>query len=95
MSNSKKKTWPKIGTLRKSDKGNYIKLEDNVTILVDGEAVNLNDTRTVQLQDPRKKVEFLYENGHISEKDYNKRSEVLAENAWLRYELVVPPPRNN
>jgi len=45
------------------------------------------------LEDPRKKIEFLFEKGHIDEKTYNKRAEVLAENTWLRYELIVPPDR--
>lgn len=93
MSTNKKKSWPKIGTIRKSDSGNYIKLEENVSILVDGEPVELNRSRTVRLEDPRKKIEFLFEKGHIDEKTYNKRAEVLAENTWLRYELIVPPDR--
>jgi len=94
MNKGKSKSWPKIGTIRKSDKGSYIKLESNVTILVDGEEVSLNEYRTVRLEDPRKKIEFLFENGHIDEKTYNTRLETLAENTWLRYELVVPPARN-
>lgn len=91
---SKKKAWPKVATLRKGDSGSYIKLEDNVTILVDGEAIELNDSRTLQLQDPRKKLDSLYENGYVNEKDYDRRREVLAENQWLRYEVVAPPKRN-
>lgn len=86
-----KKTWAEIGTLRKGDNGNYIKLADNVTILVDGEEVEMNKSRTVQLQDPRKKLDFLFDNGHIDEASYEKRKEKLSENQWLRYTLVVPP----
>lgn len=89
-----KKSWPKIGTLRKGDNGSYIKLEENVSVFVDGEPVALNKSRTVRLDDPRAKLDFLFENGHIGEKDYEKRKEVLAENDWLRYELVVPPARD-
>lgn len=94
MNKTKGKGWPKIGTLRKGDYGNYIKLEENVTILVDGEPVDLNDSRTVSLEDPRKKAEFFFDNGHITEADFDKRMEVLEENAWLRYELVVPPSKS-
>lgn len=89
----KSKSWPKIGTLRRGDNGSYIKLEDNVTILVDGIPVEMNQKKTVRLEDPRKKVEGLLERGIISEADADKRLEKLAENEWLRYELVVPPPR--
>jgi len=94
MSN-KKKSWPKIGTLRKSDTGSYIKLEENVTILVDGEPISLNKTRTIQLQDPRAKLEQMFENGYINEKDYERRLETLSENQWLRYELVAPPNKES
>lgn len=91
----KNKSWPKIGTLRKSDTGSYIKLEENVTILVDGEPISLNKTRTIQLQDPRAKLDQMFENGYINEKDYDRRREALAENQWLRYELVAPPNKES
>lgn len=93
MSETKRKSWPKIGTLRKGDKGSYIKLEENVTILVDGKPVDLNKSRTISLQDPRLKVEQLRDKGYISEADADKRLEKLAENSWLRYELVASPPK--
>lgn len=89
----KKPSWPKIGTLRKGDTGSYIKLEENVSILVDGKPVALNKSRTVRLEDPRKKVGSLLERGVITEAEADKRLEKLAENEWLRYELIVPPPQ--
>lgn len=92
---NKSKSWPKIGTLRKGDSGSYIKLEDNVRILVGGEEVPLNDKRTVRLEDPRKKVENLFERGIITEAEHDKRLESLANNEWLKYELIVPPPRDS
>lgn len=92
---AKGKGWPKIGTIRRSKEGsNYIKLEDNVKILVDGQEVQLNGQRIVQLQDPRSKVESLKENGHIDEAEADRRLEKLASMDWLRYELVIPPPRS-
>jgi hypothetical protein len=94
MSSGKKPSWPKIGTLRKGDNGSYIKLEENVQILVDGKPVSLNKSRTVRLEDPRKKVTTLVERGVISEAEGDKRLEKLAENEWLRYELIVPPPQD-
>lgn len=89
----KNKGWPKIGTLRKGDSGSYIKLEDNVKIFVDGVEVPMNDKKTVRLEDPRKKVEGLRDRGIISEAEADKRLEKLAELDWLRYELILPPPR--
>jgi hypothetical protein len=89
----KSKAWPRIGTLRRGDSGSYIKLEANVSIMVDGIEVPLNDKRTVRLEDPRKKVENLLERGIITEAEHDKRLESLANNEWLRYELIVPPPR--
>lgn len=91
----KKPGWPKIGTLRKGDNGSYIKLEENVQILVDGKPVALNKSRTVRLEDPRKKVAALFEREFITEAERDKRLEKLAENEWLRYELVVPPPQES
>lgn len=88
------KGWPKIGTLRKGeDNRSYIKLENNVKILVDGVEVPLNKARTVRLEDPRKKVEGLLERNFIDEAEADRRLAVLAENTWLKYELIVPPPR--
>lgn len=89
----KSKAWPVIGTLRKNDKKiPYIKLADNVKVFIDGEEVELNKFRTVRLEDPREKVRRLAEMGYIEESDADKRLESLAENNWLRYELVLPPP---
>ncbi len=89
----KSKGWPKIGTLRKGDTGSYIKLEENVEVLVDGVKVPMNATRTVRLENPRDKVKQLLERGHIDEATADKRLEKLAENEWLRYELIIPPPK--
>lgn len=91
---TKKPSWPKIGTLRKGDSGSYIKLEENVQVLVDGKPVSMNKSRTVRLEDPRKKVSSLLERGVITEAEADKRLERLAENEWLRYELIVPPPQD-
>ncbi len=89
----KKKPWAKIGTLRKGQDGSYIKLEANVEVYVDGVKIDMNDKKTVRLEDPRRKVEGLHERGFIDEAEKDKRLEKLAELDWLRYELIVPPPR--
>ncbi len=90
---AKSKSWPKIGTLRKSETGVYIKLEDNVTILVDGSPIEMNQKKTVRLENPRDKVNQLYDRGHIDEATKDKRLEKLEELSWLKYELIVPPPK--
>lgn len=89
----KKKAWPRIGTLRRGDSGSYIKLEANVEIYVDGVKFELNDKKTVRLEDPRKTVENLRDKGIISEQKAGERLEKLATMDWLRYDLIAVPPR--
>ncbi len=94
VTSTKKKSWSKLGTLRKGDDGtSYIKLEANIEIYVDGVKADLSSTKTVKLDDPRKKVEQLRDKGIISEADADKRLEKLAEMSWLRYDLVLVPPK--
>jgi len=91
----KKKGWPVIGTIRKGDSGSYIKLEENVKIFVDGEEVKLNGSRTCSLESPVAKVERLIKVGAIKEGDSEARLEKAKEiNSWLKYDIVVPPPRD-
>ncbi len=94
VTKAKSKGWPKIGTLRKGESGSYIKLEEGVEITVNGVKVEMNDKRTVRLENPRDKVTQLYERGHIDEATKDKRLEKLEELSWLKYELIVPPPRD-
>jgi hypothetical protein len=94
VTKAKTKSWPTVGTLRKGDSGSYIKLEANVDIYVDGVKIELNDKKTIRLEDPRKKVEQLRDRGIISESDADKRLEKLSTMDWLRYNLVAPPPRD-
>lgn len=92
---TKKKGWPKIGTVRKGKEGgSYIKLEEGVEVFLNGEKVALNKTRTVKLEDPRVKVQQLRDRGYIDEAEADKRLERLAENSWLKYDLVCPEPRD-
>lgn len=90
----KSRSWPTVGSLRKSDDGrNYIKLANNVTILVDGKPVSMNKSRTINLQDPRKNVEQLQQRGVITGEQAEERLEKLSSMQWLRYELVIPPAK--
>lgn len=68
-------------------------LDSDVELFKNGVKVDMNDKRTVRLQDPRETVQFLEEKGYITEAEADKRRENLADKDWLRYELVVPPPR--
>lgn len=92
---AKSKGWPKVGTLRRGDTGSYIKLDEGYKVVGPDGEVPMNATRTIRLEDPRKKVEGLRDRGIISEAEADKRLEKLAENEWLRYELVIAPPREN
>lgn len=94
-----KKGWPEIGSVRvgesreTKEKYTYIKLKDNVEILVDGKPVELNAGRTLRLERPSDKVEQLLERGIIDEAEADRRLEKLAEMPWLKYTVIVPPPR--
>lgn len=88
----KSKSWPRIGSLRRGENGSYIKLEANVTILVDGQPIEMNEARVVRLDDPRASVERMRDAGHIDEKTADQRLEKLASIPWLKYDLIVAPP---
>lgn len=89
----KRKGWPKVGTIRKNDGGSYLKLEDNVEILVDGQKIPLNKSRTLNFQDPRKNVEAMRDKGIIDEKTAEERLEKLSTMDWLKYEVIAAPPK--
>lgn len=95
MSQNKKKGWPVVGSIRKGDKGSYIKFADNVTILVDGQEVKLNKSRTATLQSPVDKTERLIAANIIKEGDVEtERSKAQEINSWLKYEIVLAPPKD-
>ena len=98
---SKSNGWPVVASVREGfdengkSTGRYIKFNDNVKILVDGEEVNLNASRTAQLVSPVDQVERLYKASQIPEDKIEFRREKAAEaNKWLKYEIVCPPPRD-
>lgn len=90
----KKKSWPKIGSVRKGDSGtSYIKLDEGVEVFVKGEKVELNKSRTLTLQDPRKQVQGMRDRGIITEQQADERLEKLSELTFLKYDIVCPPPK--
>lgn len=98
MSNQNK-GWPVLGLICKGDSGSYIKLNDNVTILIDGKEVPIakskKGNRNLNLQSPVQKVERLIAAGIIEEADQESSLEKAKEvNEWLKYEIVMPPPRD-
>lgn len=90
----------KDGNVVKDAKGNAVtklgfKLADNVTILVDGQPVELNQYRSGTLKSPVDEVESLYQNGVIGDDEIEaKRAKAKETNEWLRYKISLPPPRS-
>lgn len=71
------------------------KFADNVTILVDGQPVEMNKYRTGVMKTPQEEVEGLYKSGAIGDDKIEERREKAKEvNKWLRYKITVPPPRD-
>lgn len=99
--NKGKKGWPQVGSIRvgKNKETNenytYMKLADNVEILVDGEKITLNKFRTLRFERPTDKVNQLRDKGIIDEKTAEQRLEKLAEMPWLKYDVVAAPPKDN
>lgn len=93
---TKKKSWPIVGTIRKNDKGSYIKFADNVVILVDGEEVEMNASRTAMLQSPKDELEGLISRGFVKEDEIDARREKVEEiSEWLKYNIVLTPPKKD
>lgn len=70
------------------------KVADNVTILVDGERVELNQYRSGTMVSPVDEVESLFKRGVIKEEEIETRREKAKEtHSWLRYKVTLPPPR--
>lgn len=89
----------KEGNVIKDSNGNDVyrlsfKLADNITVLVDGEPVKLNEKRYGNLVTPVQEVEGLYKNGAIGDDKIEFRREKAKEvHSWLRYKVQLPPPR--
>ena len=93
------KGWPILGLICKGENGSYIKLSDNVTILIDGKEVPIakskKGNRNLNLQSPVQKVERLIAAGVIEEaKQESSLEQAKQTNEWLKYEIVIPPPRD-
>jgi hypothetical protein len=98
------------GKFIKADDGNFVnvtdhngktvfklgfKIADNVTVLVEGEPVALNKSRTGTLTSPVREVENLYKAGQIDDDVIESRREKAKEiHNWLRYKVQLPPPRD-
>lgn len=91
----------KDGNVLKDSKGQPLtklsfKLAENVTVLVDGQPVELNQYRTGILKTPVEDVENLYKNGAIGDDKIEERREAAKNtHTWLRYKIQLPPPRTN
>lgn len=96
---SKSKGWPVLGLICKGENGSYIKLNDNVTILIDGKEVPIakskKGNRNLNLDSPVAKTERMINAGAIDESDVESaREKAKSVNEWLKYEIVLPPPRD-
>jgi len=89
----------KDGNVLKDKAGNIIyklgfKLADNVTVMVDGQVIELNKYRTGILKSPVEEVEGLIKNGAITEDKIESRRQTAKDaHDWLRYKIQLPPPR--
>lgn len=89
----------KDGNVVKNKKGEVVyrlgfKIADDITILRNGKPVALNEFRTGLLKTPLQEVEELYKNGAIGDDQIESRRESANSNQWLRYKVVLPPPRD-
>jgi hypothetical protein len=70
------------------------KLSENVTVLVDGQPVELNKYRSGLLTTPVDEIENLYKNGAIGDdKIEERRATAKEKHTWLRYKIQLPPPK--
>lgn len=93
---TKKQKWPEIATIRTGENGSYLKFADNVEVLVDGEKIQMNKSRTANLVDPTEEIEKLIALGVISEdKAEERREQVASTKEWLKKKVVVPPPKQD
>lgn len=77
--------WLNVGSLRKSQKGEfYIKINENVS---------LNKGDVIQVQDPRKKLKDSVTAGRLSEEKAAEYAAKIPE--YVRYDLVLPPPKTS
>jgi len=81
---SEKAKWLTFGSLRKGKDGSlYITVTEDVT---------LKKGASLQLQDPRKKAMAMAEKGYITEEVAQERVAKIPE--YVRYDVVLPPPRS-
>lgn len=92
--NTKKKSWPEIGQILESKEGKrYVKFKDNVTILVDGVEVEMNASRSANLQTPQAQIDGLLKSGAINEEQAEQRKAKVP--AFVKHSIIVPPPKEN
>ena len=88
----------KEGNVIKDKSGNAVtvlgfKLADNVTVLVDGQPVEVS--RYGQMATPIEEVENLYKRGFIGDDKIEERREKAKEvYNWLRYKIQLTPPKS-
>lgn len=87
--------WAELGTVRTrtnkdGKKISYMVLNKDVSLTVNGEAVDLGDYRMVSFVDPMTGLDSLLEGGHIDEDEYAKRVAFNKEKG-IKYRATIPP----
>jgi hypothetical protein len=93
-----KAKWAELGTVRQrinkdGKKVNYLVLNKNVSISLDGESVDLGTFRTVSFIDPMSGLDSLLSGGHIDQDEYDKRVS-FNEEKGVKYRLTIPPAKS-
>lgn len=83
------KRW-EIASIRETEKGTpYIAFSNEVQILVGGRQIDLGEFKTLFLNDGIEQLNYLLDNGHIDNEQYDKRVAKLQEK---RIKSVISAP---
>lgn len=95
--------WTQVGTIRKGDKGLYIKFHSNKTKDGKYSSANLKELAeavanagekglSLQIEKPQDKIRRLAELGYIEDEDLESRLESIPE--YIKYEISLPPQKD-
>lgn len=78
--NNSKSKWKKVGAILKSKNGNgfYIKIDEGIT---------LSKGQTLNVQNPRDRIQSLADSGKITEKEAEERLAKIPD--FVRYEVFL------
>jgi hypothetical protein len=80
----------KIGSIRNGKYGYYLKLDDDITLMRDGEEILLKKN-CLNIQSPWDIIDYLEDNGYITKEQAEERLANLDQHKeWLKYEIFIP-----